>query len=660
MTMATSCHHVAIATLPDVSNHTPTHRKIAIVGLGNVGKSLFFNVLTGCYSFVANYPHTTVVPNRQRTTLDSWPVEVIDTPGIASLNVQSDDEQSTLDVLLRESVQYILFCGDALRLQQSLVLLAQVLELGIPTLFCLNKSDEAARHGIAIDTEKLSQCLGVTVVATAAPYGRGMDRLGEQLLLAQANTMPVHYLRVIEETITRLGNLFPVESRPSRGVLLQFLQKDPTVSDLFSERLGQDILVNAAEIMRAFFAQVPAARLNRSLFTARDAWARGLDQQVTRRAEVTVPGFSYWAGWSARHPVFGWPILLAVLWLMFHSVGKIAAEIATVLSVWIFDPLTNMVGGWLTDPFINEMIVGNFGILTMGVINAIVTVVPILLIFFLIINFLEDVGYLPNLSVLATRAFAPFGLTGKAVLPIILGTGCNTMATLTSRMMESRAERIMVSFLIALGVPCAVQLGVMLAILSVAPFSSLLIVIGAVVTTAIVCGIVLHRFMPARAASTFILELPALRWPDWRNIMQKTYYRIKDFMLEAMPLFVFAAALMFTLEKSGLLVLIKKWLHPIITGFLSMPDKVTEVFILVLSRREVGAVYFKEMVDAGELDYYQVVTGLVVMTLFIPCISNTMVMIKELGARWALSINVGIIIIAILVGGLVDFLIRLF
>ncbi|MBF0399464.1 MAG: ferrous iron transport protein B [Magnetococcales bacterium] len=657
--MTPSCHSVTISTHRTLSADATNDRKIAIIGLGNAGKSLFFNMLTGCYSFVANYPHTTVAPNRQRTTLEQWPVEIIDTPGISSLNSYSDDERSTLDVLLQEPIQHILFCGDALRLQQSLVLLSQVLELGIPTLFCLNKSDEAARHGIVVDTERLSRLLGVKVVPTAAPYGRGMDRLGEQLLLSQANGSPVHYLRVIEETLSRLGALFSVENRPSRGMLLQFLQKDGGVSASMASQLGQDVFATATDIVRSFYAKVPPARLGQSLFTARDIWARGVDREVTKRAEVTVPGFSYWAGWSARHPVLGWPILLAVLWLTFYAVGGLAAEIATLLGVWIFDPLTNLVGGWIEDPFLNEMIVGNFGILTMGVINAIVTVIPILVVFFLIINFLEDVGYLPNLSVLATRAFAPFGLTGKAVLPIILGTGCNTMATLTSRMMESRAERIVVSFLIALGVPCAVQLGVMLAILSVAPFSALLIVVGSVVFTAIVCGIALNRLMPARTASAFLLELPALRWPNWRNILQKTYFRIKDFVLEAMPLFVFAAALMFALEKTGLLVLIKKWLHPIITGFLSMPDKVTEVFILVLSRREVGAVYFKDMVDNGELDYYQIITGLVVMTLFIPCISNTMVMIKELGARWAISINLGIVAIAILVGGLVDFLIRL-
>ena len=656
--MASSCHSTIVATPPIVANGTPAERKLAIIGMSNVGKSIFFNALTGQYSFVANYPHTTVAPNRKRLTLNNQPVEIIDTPGISSLTIQSDDERSTLDVLLRESIGGILFCGDALRLQQSLVLLAQILELGIPTLFCLNKSDEAAHQGIVIDTRELSRSLGMTVVPTAAPYGRGMERLGEHLLSATSLVNPVHYLRTIEEAITQLGALFPAAERPTRGMLLHCLQADATVSALFAERLDPEGFAQAQSIVHTLAAKMPPLRLSQSLFQARDAWAQQLEQAVTRRAEVTVPGFSYWAGWSARHPVLGWPILFAILWITFRSVGEIASGMADFLNHWIFDPLTQAVGGWLTDPFLNEMIVGNFGLLTMGVINAVVTVVPILIVFFLIINFLEDVGYLPNLSVLTTRTFAPFGLTGKAVLPIILGTGCNTMATLTSRMLETRAERIIVSFLIALGVPCAVQLGVMLAIFATSPFSSLLIVMGSVLMTTIVCGIALNHLMPARAASPFILELPALRWPNGRNIVQKTYYRIHSFLLEAMPLFVFAAALMFTLEKTGLLVLLKKWLHPVITGFLSMPDKVTEVFILVLSRREVGAVYFKEMVDRGELDYNQIITGLVVMTLFIPCISNTMVMIKELGARWAISINLAIIAIAILVGGLVNFMLR--
>ncbi len=155
------------------------------------------------------------------------------------------------------------------------------------------------------------------------------------------------------------------------------------------------------------------------------------------------------------------------------------------------------------------------------------------------------------------------------------------------------------------------------------------------------------------------MELPPFRLPDIRHMLKKTYHRVKWFLIEAVPLFIAGAALMFVLEITGLLTIIKGVMRPVVVGFLSLPDKLTEVFILVLSRRELGAVYFKDMVDAGQVDYYQTITGLIVITLFIPCISNTMVMIKELGSRWAISMNIFIIAIAILVGGLVNFLIRL-
>ena len=340
---------------------------------------------------------------------------------------------------------------------------------------------------------------------------------------------------------------------------------------------------------------------------------------------------------------------------------KAASEMSAVLDELLFAPLTHLISDAVPWPFVNEMLVGVYGILTMGVFNAFGTVLPILITFFLIIHFLEDVGYLPNLSVLVNRTLAPFGMTGKAVLPLILGTGCNTMATLTTRILSSRKERIMAIFLIALGIPCAVQLGVMLAILATAPFSALLIVIGTVLATQIICGLALSCILPVGDSSSgFMLELPTFRWPDSNNIVRKTYFRVKWFLAEALPMFVFASVMMFTLEKTGLLIKIKQFLHPVITGFLSLPDKTTEVFILVLSRREVGAIYFKDMVDAGGLETIQVVVGLVVMTLFMPCIENSVMMARELGVRWAVGLNLVIVFIAISVGGLVNYLVRLF
>jgi ferrous iron transport protein B len=195
--------------------------------------------------------------------------------------------------------------------------------------------------------------------------------------------------------------------------------------------------------------------------------------------------------------------------------------------------------------------------------------------------------------------------------------------------------------------------------MATAPFLVLLITLAAVFSTQLICGIALNKIVPTERKSDFIMELPPFRVPDLRHVVIKTGYRVKWFLIEALPLFVMGAALMFALEITGMLAGIKAVFRPVVVGFLTLPEKITEVFILVLSRRELGAVYFKEMVDAGEVDYFQTITGLVVITLFIPCISNTMVMMRELGSRWAISLNASIIMIAILVGGLVNFLIRL-
>ncbi|MBF0626972.1 MAG: ferrous iron transport protein B [Magnetococcales bacterium] len=636
---------------------------LVIVGLANAGKSTLFNTIAKTYTMVANYPQTTVAPNQKKIVLHGRKVTVIDTPGISSLVALTPDEQSTLDLLLGKKPCRILFCGDALRLKQSLILFAQIRELAIPTVFCLNKADEAARRGIVIDTEQLSREAGTRVILADASHGIGMKPLLQQL---ESVSLPVggmiQYPEDLEQVITRIGALFDVTKRPSRGQLLQIIQSMEGPTRLLADRFSTEMIAKAQEILRELHWRHSPSALQLRIFNGREEWAERLSRQVTRRSEIPIHSFFQKLAWASRHPWLGWPIFLAILWLTFHGVVVLSSEMAGFLDGVIFKPLATTIEEWVNHPGINEFLVGNFGLLTMGLFNAMVTVVPILLVFFLIMNILEDTGYLPNLSVLANRTLSPFGLSGKAVLPLVLGTGCNTMATLTSRILETRKERLMAVFLIALGMPCAVQLGIMMAILATIPFSAMLIVLAAVAGTQIVCGVILNRVIGTRQGkgAEFILELPPFRWPDPLHVVRKTYYRVKWFLWEAVPMFMVAALMMYTLEKSGILERLKEWFHPVVTGFLSLPDKVTEVFILVLSRREVGAVYFKDMVDGSELSFQQIVVGLVVMTLFIPCASNTMMMIKEIGPKWAISMNIAIILLAILVGGLVNFLMNIF
>ncbi|NGZ26854.1 MAG: ferrous iron transporter B, partial [Magnetococcales bacterium] len=534
---------------------------VAIVGPSNAGKSVLFNGLTGEYSIVANYPQTTVAPSRRCISVAHGAIGLVDTPGIASLNVTSRDERSTLKVLFQDSPQGVLFCGDALHLKRSLVLLAQLLELELPTIVCFNKADQAASSGMAVDMVRLGELMAMPVIEIAAAHGIGFDKVQESLneFLASkggafAPDVAIRYPVVVEQTIDRLRTLFSLELRPSRGLVLLFMQGDETARNWFGAQLAEEVLAEAGRVVEEFHARMTPVRLQLALFQAREAWANRLAERTVSQANCVVPTLLQKAGWVTRHPVFGWPIFLAILWLTFKGVGIGAVDLGGWLDGLIFSPLTQAIGDLVTYPLLNEFLVGQFGILTMGVANAMVTVVPILLVFFLIVHFLEDIGYLPNLSVLANRALSALGLTGKAVLPLVLGSGCNTTATMSSRILATRKERLLVSFLVALGVPCSVQMGVLFAILATMPFSALLIVLSAVMFTSLGCGMIMNRLLPGSGQSSeFILELPSFHWPHPRNIVRKTYFRIKWFLLEAVPLFMAAAVVMFLLDKSGLL-----------------------------------------------------------------------------------------------------------
>ncbi|MBF0422644.1 MAG: ferrous iron transporter B [Magnetococcales bacterium] len=661
----TNCH-VEESEIPCVAQGSESW-PIAVVGPSNAGKTVLFNSLTGVYSIVANYPQTTVEPVQRTLNTENGALLLVDTPGIDSLTVNSRDELSTLKVILQQPIRGLLFCGHALNIKHSLILLAQLLELEIPIIACFNKADQAASSGLATDMGQLSSLLGMPLTEISAEHNLGVKQVREALVMFRGNhaasilpNVSIRYPVFVEETVEQLRLLFPLESRPPKGIALLFMQNDEVAQQWFTQRLAIEVLAEANRIVTQFQQKITSVRFRLALFQAREAWANRLAEKTVHQAAYALPTMMQKVGQATRHPILGWPIFILILWMTFQGVGFGAVRLGNWLDSFIFAPVTQIVGTWIGNPGLNEFVVGQYGILTMGIANAMVTVVPILLVFFLIVHFLEDVGYLPSLSVLTNRALLPLGLSGKAVLPLVLGSGCNTTATMSSRILATRKERLLVSFLVALGVPCSVQLGVLFAILATMPFSALLIVLGAVMITSVVCGMAMNKILPDNnQGREFILELPSFCWPHGRNIVRKTWFRIKWFLIEAVPLFMFAAVAMFVMEKTGILAFLKIWMHPLVTQFLLLPDKATEVFFLVLARREVGAIYFKQMVEAGELDFNQIVTGLVVITLFIPCVSNTVAMIKEFGARWAIATNLAIIAIAILVGKMVSLFLTL-
>jgi ferrous iron transport protein B len=526
---------------------------VAIVGTPNVGKSALFNRLTRNYSNVANYPYTTVEVARGTIVVDGKELEIIDTPGINSLNTQSEDEMITRDIILRERPGILIQCVDAANLKRSLVLTSELLETGIPFILCLNHVDEARDRGLWINPNKLSRTLNVPVIETIAPKGKGLNEL-KKVLRHRGNAGPrLPHTKSIEDALRELRGCFPKQEAPSVAVLILLLLGDKSVLEWLKEEYGE---LTYHAVKRALGVLGPArgnSSALRVILAQREKWAGGISEELTERSKISTGRFLERAGELTRHPIYGWPILFGIIYMIYLVVGEFAAIIMVdLLNERVFDPINGFVGELIPWTFWREFAVGDYGILTTGLTNALGTVLPILALFFLILNALEDIGYLPNLCILSNRFFKKMGLSGKSTLPIVLGFGCKTVATLTTRILDSKKERYIAIFLIAFAIPCSAQLGVNIAVLALFPFSAFVVVFGVLALVEIVAGLSLNRILKEERHTDFIMEIPPLRLPNPKNLFLKTYYRLRSFLIEAVPLFIIGAVVLFAFEKLGM------------------------------------------------------------------------------------------------------------
>jgi small GTP-binding protein len=307
--------------------------------------------------------------------------------------------------------------------------------------------------------------------------------------------------------------------------------------------------------------------------------------------------------------------------------------------------------------FVRDLVVGPYGILTMALTYAIAIVLPIVAMFFIVFSVMEDSGYLPRLAVMVNRLFKPLGLNGKAVLPMILGLGCDTMATLTTRILETRKERLLVTLLLALGIPCSAQLGVVLGMLAGVGPAAALWWLGAVAGTMLLVGFLAARVLPG-APSDFIMEIPPLRRPHLGNLLAKTGARISWYLREAVPLFILGTLILFTLDRLDALGAVQRAGEPVVMRWLGLPRETAEAFLIGFLRRDFAATKLYELATRGALDTVQVVVSMVTITLFIPCVANVIVIAKERGVGVAVALFAFIFPVAFLVGGLVNRLMR--
>lgn len=698
-------------------NEAKTVKPIVLVGNPNVGKSVIFGYLTGKYVNVSNYPGTTVEISRGKINLDSVSVPVIDTPGTNSFISQSEDEEVTRNVLLEGDYGTVVHITDSKNLRRSLPLTIQLAEMGIPFILVQNMADEAKSRGAFIDYPLLEKIFGVPVLSTTATQRKGLPQLKRMLRKPRESHFKFKYPAVIENGISKMIDILPESPISKRSIALMLLAGDQSLSKWISGHLsGEQIrLINSIINEAQTETEDPLANI------IADSRLKKTDEIMTDvftiKSYLKIPVSKSIGKW-VMHPVWGVGVVLLILYISYWFVGLIGAGLfvdffETVLfsqyinpafinlfdSVspfehthvietieWNFSiPLSpshvidtginlsrTVVTPEYTIPdsvslglfasilkFIHDIMIGPYGVITVALTYGFAIVLPLVGTFFILFSILEDSGYLPRLAVMLNRIFKVIGLNGKAILPMVLGLGCDTMATMTTRIMETRKERVIITLLLALGIPCSAQLGVLLGMMSQVSLYGTLIWFFIVVGVLLSVGYLASKIMPGDS-SAFILEIPPIRLPQLGNILIKTLARMEWYFKEVIPLFILGTLTLFMLDFTGLLDVIREAGSPLIETFLGLPKEITEAFLIGFLRRDYGAVYLLDAANNGLLTVNQIVISMITITLFVPCIANVFIIIKELGVKVAVKVVCIVFPLAFAVGGFLNFLLNFF
>lgn len=604
----------------------PAVKKLLLVGQPNVGKSLIFTRLTNRYATVSNYPGTTVEITSALAELEGELREVVDTPGTNTLAPQSFEERVTRDLLLSADDADVVQVGDIVNLRRTLLLSLQLAEHDIAFTLCLNMSDEP--DAPAIELENLADRIGVPVVAVSALRRWNLEKLKRHAVRPARPRLAVMYPENVEKAIAATGL-----SRP----------------DALSHLCG-------AEGSPEIAAEIAAARL---------AVVDDIIAAVTR-AHSGYRGRDL-IGALSMHRIWGWPILFGVLYIAYLLVGKLGAgELVDFVESTIFEGFVNPWAIAAVDAitpanaigrFFRDLLVGEYGVITMALTYAIAIVLPVVITFFTLFGILEDSGYLPRLAVMLHRTFRRMGLNGKAVLPMVLGLGCDTMATLTTRVLETKKERVIVTILLALGIPCSAQLGVIMAMLAPLGATGISIWLGVTLATIFLVGWLASKVVPGNTGD-FIVEIPPMRVPRVSNILIKVLARTEWYLKEAVPLFVIGTLLLYFLDLAHLLTTLQNVLAPVVVGGLGLPAEAANAFVIGFLRRDYGAAGLFAMQRDGLLNPTQTIVALTTITLFVPCVANFLVMIRERGKRAAVAIAGFITIYAFGIGALLNWVLR--
>lgn len=615
---------------------------ILLAGNPNVGKSVIFHRLTGRYADVSNYPGTTV--DILTGKIKGTDLKIADLPGMYSLFSITEEERVAKKILIESSPKAIVNVIDAKNIERAFPLTLQLLETSHPVIVVINAIDEAEKVGLHIDEKKLQERLGVPVVKTVAVKSKGIKELKnliENIDKLELKKKRPKYSHEIEKAIENAEKLFEgVEDKKRRLLAILALSNNRDVIEKFGvdeeelERIRRNLGGSISYLLALEYKKLTDEILDGVI-----SYSEKSRRFYERLNELTL------------NPLTAIPMSLIALYFLYLFAGVLGAQIfVDAIETWYEEninvPLNAMLEHYVSNYWIRELIGGEYGVITLGLRYAMAIIFPIVTMFFISFSILEDSGFLPRMAMLLDRLFKKFGLSGRAVIPLILGLGCGTMAVIITRVLESKRERIIATLMLAVAIPCSAQLGIMLGIAPDA--SSLTLWAFTVFSVLIAIGLLAGKYMPGEKP-VFYMEIPPLRIPSLQNVLLKTFSRLEWYFKEVLPIFILISVAIWVGRITKIFEIVVNALA-LPASFLGLPPKMGEVFLYGFFRRDYGTAGLYDMISNGLLDYQQTVVAMVVLTLFVPCIAQFSIIGKERGWKFAMITVVTALIIAFSVG----------
>jgi ferrous iron transport protein B len=592
---------------------------IVLVGNPNVGKSLIFNELSGMNVEVSNYPGTTVeiIKGVYRN------YNVFDTPGVYGVSSFNDEERVARDVILQADI--IINVVDGVHLERDLFLTQQLIDMGKKMVVLINFMDEVKLHKIEIDLERLSNFLGVHVIPIVAIDKTGFERLDEAIVNAREGTQREEMHGILHSMLKMVG---------AQAEALLILEGDEFISQRHAIELG-----NQRD-------EIYIDRRNRVNY---------IISQIIRDVSTKKRFSELFSRWSIR-PITGLPIFIISLYLSYLFVGKFVAQDVVNFTEkqigqahwepWIRALITDFIP---SSSWWNSILVGDFGIITMTTTYLFFLLLPLVMAFYAALALMEDSGYLPRLATMVDSTLNKIGLNGRAVIPLILGFGCVTSATITTRLLTSEREKTIATALLQFAIPCSAQIAVIAALLAGAGFLPMIVYTITILGVLVAIGTILNKTLKGDSVP-LLLDLPPMRLPRINNVARKTIFRSYNFMKEASIWFFVGALAVGLAQSTGVLQFLTRMLTPLTTGWLQLPADAATAFVMGVVRRDFGAAGLYHL----SLSPMQITVALITITLFVPCIASLMVMMKERGLKEGFIIWIGTWIVAFAIGGLVS------